>query len=597
MMKAPADFVGTYFAHKFRVDTLIHTDALWALFLSVDMVLGRVVALKLFWSYSGDQQELDRVQREAMIAARMEHENTRRIYEAGRDPESGLPYIALEWIPGQILDEFLHLPISTYQFLRLARDLTAGLSIAHQDGLFHGGLSPLNILITTRSSGQLCARLLDFGAADLEAYQAAAATHITGEQVDAKILAHLSPEQLRGQPTDARTDVYALGTVLYSLICGHPPFKGNGPTIVKGHIDDPIPRPKPRHGLELPLLLEALIKRCLEKDPNDRFQDCRELHDVFSNLLREHAASARNAEAITAVTVDPLARYVIIGRSNGRVDVHTFVSGECITRFDAHRGAVKTLIFRPDNEEFLSSGEDGHIHLWGIKDQKHKGTWPGMRGALYALAFSPFGYIFASGEIDGRIRLWSLVEEGPLGEFQAHSGPVTALHFLPEGRFLASGGRDGRIQLWDISSMKLAERCEWQRGGVASLTMRVRDYFIAAFDDGSLAMGRWNRSEPQWHHRIHRYAVSKLFQQDGGQGVITTGLDGVVNSVDQFDGNLRRPALWHLEGIHAGVFHPRTETLFSSSDSILMKWRWTSGSQTPNLQGFLLPDDKHWRTT
>lgn len=584
MLQQAQTLLGCYIAEKFRVDAVVTADATAALYVATDAVLGRVVALKIFWIFNNDHAEaFGRMQREAMILTRTEHPNTRRIHDAGRDPTSALPFIAMEWIPGQSLRTLLHLPVSTDQFLRLARDMTGGLAAAHHQGIAHGSLNTDSVVITTEPSGELRARLLQLGASEPLAALASALASPDALPQAAFLTAYLAPEQRAGLALDARTDVYAVGAILYHVLSGNIPAPNGGT----------VERLKPRAGMEVPLLLEALIMRCLHADPARRFQDGRELYEVFSNLLRD--GGSRSHDGIQAITVDPLSRFVVIGRIGGRIDVFSIESGAQLAQFKAHRGAVNALLFRPESDEFLSAGEDGHIHLWGIGEKVCKGTWPGLRGSLYALAFSPLRYIFASGEIDGRVRLWSLSQQGALGEFQAHTGPVTALHFLPEGRFLASGGRDGFVRLWDIGSMSLAETCPWQRGSVVGLSMRVRDRFVAAFEDGSMALGRWDRQEPQWHHRIHRHTITHLFQQDGGQGVLSLGLDGVINSVDQFDGDFRRAPLWLLEGVRAAFLHPRTETLYCSSDSLVMRWRWLSGQPQPTLEGFLAPDCEGWQ--
>jgi eukaryotic-like serine/threonine-protein kinase len=592
MSEQAQGLIGCYIAEKFRVDALISADAFSAVYVAVDVLLDRMLALKIFWIYNGDTHEAHaRMQREAMILARTEHINTRRIYEAGYDAATSSPYIAMEWIPGQILRHLMHLPMSTDQLLRVSRDITGGLSIAHQQGLCHGGLSADSIVLTTESNGDLKAKLLQLGSVDAQSVLARA--RALDPSVDALSVAYTSPEQWRGHPPDARSDVYAIGGLLYHMLCGSPPFSGSLSDLAEAHCEAPRPRLKARPGLDLPLLIDALVTRCLQRDPAHRFQGCRELHDVFCNLLRE--GSGRASDSVQAVAVDPLSRFVVIGRAGGRVDVHATDTGARLLSLDAHRGAVNALLFRPESDEFLSAGEDGHICLWSISERCKKGSWPGLRGSLYALAFSPLRYIFASGEIDGRVRLWSLSEDRPLGELQAHAGPVTALHFLPEGRFLASGGRDGSVRLWDIGSMALAETCPWQRGAVVSLSMRVRDRFVAAFEDGSMALGRWNQADPLWHHRIHRHAITHLFEQDGGQGILSIGLDGVINSVDQFDGDLRRAPMWLLEGVRAAFLHSRTESLYCSSDSSVMRWRWRSGQPLPTLEGFLAPDSDGWQ--
>lgn len=589
LIEDPKQLIGRVLVGKIQLQSLVWVGLDAAIFMAYDTILEREVAAKVLLPGPIEFRQVDilRFRRKGVLLARLSHAHIPRVYEGGEDPETGLHYLVMEWVLGRLLLDFLDLPYDEGQILSLACDLSSALESAHVQEILHRDIRPDNIVLSTLPNGSLKATLIEFGVEEAPGTRPMDQPGWGGYEPSQ--LAYMSPEHLRGEHLDKRSDVYALGVLLYQLVTGDLPFRGTPENIMQGHLERRAPSIKAKAGFDMPPILKALIGRCLNKEPDQRFPDASAVHDLVSNLLVERAG--RQLDAITALTVDPLDRYIIVGRAGGVIDVHRVSDGRRLHTFDDHGGAVKALIFRPDSEDFLSVGEDGHIHLWSIPEGKLYGTWPGRRGARYALAFSPFGYIFASGEVDGRIRLWSILEREPLGEFQAHHGPVSALHFLPEGRFLASGGHDGRILLWDIGRMSLSESCAWSRGPVTQIAMHVRERFVVALADGTLAHGRWNRQEPLWHRRIHDRAPSHLFEQHGTQGVISIGLDGAVHVVDQFDGSYRRASLYLPEGIQSAVLHPLTETLFLSSESLLLRWTWSHGGE-PVLEGYLPPGDR-----
>lgn len=589
----PQALVGLVLMGKYALDTLYWAGAEVAVYRGTDTVLEREIAIRILLEGVPEIAHAQRLRfrRKGLILARLPHDNISRIYEMGVDPQSELHYAISEWVSGSVLQDFLHIPADESPLLRIARDLSSALAFAHERGILHRELHPEHVIVAPRADGTVKATLIEFGLEEATQYGLG---REPWQHLDPFAAAYLSPEALRGEDLDARSDIYALGVLLFQLLTGELPFTGSLDQIIAGHLEHNPPSMKARAGFSIPPILKALIKRCLAKDPAQRFPHGSAVYELVSNLLIERAG--RQLDAITAIAIDKPAQYLALGRAGGAIDLHRVADGKRLMRLDGHHGAaVQDLIFRPKSDDFLSVGADGHIHLWNIPDQKRIGTWPGRRGALYTLAFSPFGYIFASGEADGRIRLWSLLEKTSLGELHGHEGPVTALHFLPDGRFLASGGHDGRILLWDIGNLSLVEACPWSLGKVMHLAMHVRERFVAAFEDGSLAHGRWNRPQPLWQRRVHERRPSRLFEQHGHQGVISVGLDGAVHFIDQYSGEHRRDSLRHLEGVTAAVLHPLSETLFISSDACLLRWGWTP-SGDPVLEGHLAPEDTTgWR--
>ncbi|MDX9722304.1 MAG: serine/threonine-protein kinase [Myxococcota bacterium] len=580
-MTEPQSWIGSLFASKFLIESFVAEGSQGYVFRAQDTLLGRTVALKLVPGQV-DAKRKARLMREAVALSRIRTEHAPIVYEAGLDSYSGMDYAVFEWLDGAQLSSLIGLPISEDQVLRLAASLAGALSAAHANGIVHRELHPAAVIVSPKADGSTQAKVYDFGLAKLEDEVSAGVQTNPGELQ--RYVGYLSPERARGSEPDQQSDVYALGAMLYELCTGALPYEGRFERLQAVEVSSKAPLPKARPGFALSPMLQAAVSRALSPDPQERFANAAKLDELLQAMLRERPL--RNPRSITAVTVDQRNLHVVVGRADGSVEVYARDTGLQQMRWAAHRGPVTALTFRPDTEEFLSAGEDGYIQLFSISESCRAGTWPGLRGTQFTLAFSPHGYIFATGERNGRIRLWSLLEQRPLGELSMHQDAVTALHFLPEGRFLASASEDGTLLLWDVGSMTLAERATWNRGPVSHFAMHVRERFVVAFRDGSLAMSRWSSEAPLWHHPVHRGAVTRLFEQHGGQAVFSVGLDGAIHCTDVFDGSERRVALFHFEGIHTAHLHTASERLYVSNDSNLLRWTWGPNS-VPILEGFL----------
>ena len=232
-----------------------------SVYLARDPRLDRLVALKLF---SIDDHVLRvRQAREARSAAQLHHPNIETTFDVGE--EKGVQFIAAEYIRGESLVEIIHRtqPLPLPRKIQIVEELSGGLEYAHKFGMVHRNINPSNIMVT--SDG--VAKILDFGtfrAAEIQRTQ------------DGMILGavnYLSPEQLKGGFPDGRSDVFALGTVLYELITGRKAFPGNLSTGVLEHIIADEPKSAALLVPGLPVELERIIGDSLKKDPSQRYQD------------------------------------------------------------------------------------------------------------------------------------------------------------------------------------------------------------------------------------------------------------------------------------------------------------------------------------
>ncbi len=243
-----------------------------------DIKLDRPVALKfLSPSATSDPTENERFSHEARAAAALTHANIAVVYEIGE--HEGQLFIAMEYVEGQTLRNLLRathaspLPINT--ILDIAIQVSGGLAAAHEKGIVHRDIKPENIIITPK--GQ--AKITDFGLAKLKG-----ATKLTKAGSTLGTATYMSPEQVRGEEVDHRTDIFSLGAVLYEMIAGRQPFRGEQMTAVMYSIANDEPPPLARYNEQVTEEHQHIVSKALEKDRGDRYQHVDEL---LSDLRRE----------------------------------------------------------------------------------------------------------------------------------------------------------------------------------------------------------------------------------------------------------------------------------------------------------------------
>ena len=273
-----------------------------------DLQLGRQVALKFLPAeLVRDLHALERFQREARAASALNHPHICTIHsidEVDPAPDSGqtAPFIVMELLEGQTLKERLQgRPLPTAEILDLGLQLADALEAAHAKGIIHRDLKPANIFVTTRGA----AKLLDFGLAKLgvgsdAAWDAptAGGEWVTGAGVVLGTVGYMSPEQVRGEALDARTDLFSLGVVLYETATGTAPFHGATSGAVFSEILTKAPVAPARFNPEVPPELERIVSKLLEKDREVRCQSARELMADLKRLKREYDAGRTRAPGV-----------------------------------------------------------------------------------------------------------------------------------------------------------------------------------------------------------------------------------------------------------------------------------------------------------
>ena len=268
---------------------------------AVDNNLGRHVALKFLTpAMAGDENLLQRFQREARAASSLNHPNICTIH--GIEEHESQHFIVMELLDGESLgDRIRRGPLDVDSVLRTGIQIIDALESAHSKGIVHRDLKPANIFVTSR--GQ--AKILDFGLAKFDGHRPDASSNIATAIKDnlstagstMGTVAYMSPEQARGEVTDARTDIFSIGTVLYEMATGSMPFSGDTAAVVFDAILNRQPPPLSQVNPSLPAELGRIIEQALEKDRDLRYQTATDLKTALKRLKRDLDSGKHSAES------------------------------------------------------------------------------------------------------------------------------------------------------------------------------------------------------------------------------------------------------------------------------------------------------------
>ena len=294
------DMIGRTLSH-YRVRSKLGSGGMGVVYEAEDTSLGRHVALKFLPAeFAQDAAMLERFQREARAASALNHPGICTVYSI--DQHDGQHFIAMELLEGQTLSERIRLgAFDIPQLLEIAIQISDALESAHAKGIVHRDIKPANIFINAR--GQ--AKILDFGLAKIEikrtsagvseAPTSARADELTRAGTTIGTVAYMSPEQARAQLTDARTDIFSLGTVVYQMAAGTPPFEGDTSAVIFDAILNRDPVPLQQIKPSLPPELGRIIGKALEKDRDLRYQSATDLKTDLKRLKRDVDSGGRRA--------------------------------------------------------------------------------------------------------------------------------------------------------------------------------------------------------------------------------------------------------------------------------------------------------------
>ncbi|HWM13951.1 MAG TPA: Stk1 family PASTA domain-containing Ser/Thr kinase [Gaiellaceae bacterium] len=296
--------INTLFDGRYRIVRKLGSGGMANVYLAEDEDLGRRVAIKILNDrYANDDLFIERFRREAKSAAGLSHPNIVSIYDRGE--AEGTYYIAMEVIEGRSLKELIltrgALPIDTA--IGYAKQLLEALRFAHRHGIIHRDIKPHNVLVSADQhvkANEPRLKVTDFGIARHGASQMTEAGSIMGTAQ------YLSPEQARGAPVTAASDLYSAGVVLYEMLTGKVPFTGDSAIeIAMKHVNE-LPQPPSKLRPEIPPELDQIVLRALAKEPEDRYQTADEFVEDLERVEAGLPISRATATAATALLVAPV---------------------------------------------------------------------------------------------------------------------------------------------------------------------------------------------------------------------------------------------------------------------------------------------------
>ena len=310
---------------------------------AVDQELGRHVAVKLLIeTKDNDSSALERFWREARAASSLNHPGICTIHEFNQSAE--MPFIVMELMEGNSLEKLYRGHVTPYtKLLEMGVQLADALDAAHRKGILHRDIKPSNIFVT--NSGQV--KILDFGLAKLDSASANAdASTVESPLTDSGstmgTIAYMSPEQARGEPLDARSDLFSLGVVLYEMATGRHPFGGAATAVVFDRILNQSPAAPISLNPQLPVEFESILNKALEKDRELRCQSAAELRADLKRLAKEERFGKRSSRDLAgSVLVSRALRTPLLCcQPKDRVDRRSSrLAWSCLRRPDLVRGA------------------------------------------------------------------------------------------------------------------------------------------------------------------------------------------------------------------------------------------------------------------
>ncbi|MGA9040437.1 MAG: serine/threonine-protein kinase [Terriglobales bacterium] len=290
----------TAFLGRYEIESEIGRGAMGVVYKGRDPRIDRLVAIKtisIFEQDSDEEQEFrNRFFQEAKAAGGLSHPGIVTIFDVGEEPGSRLPYIVMEFVEGRPLSRILgatkqhKLPLGPA--LQLAQEIAEALHYAHGRGVIHRDIKPANILVTRDGH----AKIADFGIAKISESQMTLPGYVLGSP------AYMAPEQLSGGGADARSDLFSLGVILYTILTGHRPFQGNSAATVMSKVAHHNPVPVTVLEAGMPPALNRIVSRAIAKDPAERYQTGAEMAADIHQLRLTRKLLNETAGALAVVS-------------------------------------------------------------------------------------------------------------------------------------------------------------------------------------------------------------------------------------------------------------------------------------------------------
>jgi serine/threonine protein kinase len=601
---------------RFHVVELIGRGGMGLVLRALDVCLQRHVALKVLDpQYAKNDLARNRFIREARAAASITHENVVAVHHVEKHRDE-LPFLVMRLVTGESLQERLDRqggPLAIGEILEIGQQMAAGLAAAHAQTLIHRDIKPANILLE-KGTGKVL--LTDFGLA-----RAAEDAKLTQTGFVAGTPLYMSPEQARGEKLDERSDLFSLGSVLYAMATGTPPFQGSSPFVVLREVTEGRHRPAHEANPDIPEDLAVIIEHLLAKKPEDRVQTAREVADLLRQQLLKHAtrpeaaASSRRslrslarsrstwwnrhaggiAIAIVACNLalltselTGLTRWTVLSRRGIAAPSAALEQTPARLVLDAGTGPIWSVAYSPDGKTLAMGIDDGSVRLWDAQSGQLMSRIPAHTGPIWNLAFSNDGATIATASDDGFVRLWDPRTSMNLDEINLHT-PVRAVAFSPDGERLAVGTRGGLVRVLERSDLAKVVHTAGHVGVVMSLAFSA-DGKLLASASGDRTVKVWNVSQPEGREvttlQGHQGGVYSVAFHPKKPIVASGSWDRTIRLWDVNTGKEIRKLEGHAEDIWSVAFCSEGVVLASGSEDRSVKlWEVETGRELKTLRG------------
>jgi serine/threonine protein kinase len=363
---------------QYNIGERIGSGGMATVYRGIQTSLNREVAIKVLpVQFSGDPSFVERFKQEAEAVANLRHPNILTVFDFGE--QNGIIYMVTEFVSGGSLADRLGHPMALEQVLAVMSPLASALDYAHQRGIVHRDLKPANVLMTPNGDPVLA----DFGLARL--LQSGGRLTNTGSALGTP--EYMAPEQAMGGDVSAQTDVYAFGVLLYEMLTGQVPFPGETPVaIILAHLHQPPPPPR---GMvpSITEAVEAVVLKCLAKDPADRFDNARDVIRALEATQRpsqriEVVVPTRKVPSAASATIDPALAHRTLEYGELRID---FAAEKLMWNGQGTERARELLLQRLERLKGEGWELVGSIRDPGVLQQGVSLRGPTIRGAVLFL--------------------------------------------------------------------------------------------------------------------------------------------------------------------------------------------------------------------